>query len=145
MQRERRIKLIEDIMRQRVHGGCATVVIEESVNRADADDGVHVWNERHENLRRETHDATGSGAGCGGKIDNDAAHAARMLRDFRCECFLRSCLGTKILGVERDHLNGRVAAGSRRVEGAQHSGTLIAGAKEEWEKAVSSGVHEQYT
>ena len=47
------------------------------------------------------------------------------------------------LGIKRDHLNGRVAAGRRRAEGAQHSGTLIAGAEEEWQQAIGRRIDEQ--
>ncbi len=51
--------------------------------------------------------------------------------------------GVQRLGIERDHLDGRVATGYRRTEGADQAGTLIAGAEEERQQAIGSGIDQQ--
>ena len=51
--------------------------------------------------------------------------------------------GAQRLGIESDHLDGRVATGGRWTEGAYQAGTLIAGAEEERQQAVGRGIDQQ--
>ena len=58
----------------------------------------------------EAHDAARCSAGSSGQIDDDAANTACVLGDFGSESFLRRRFRAEVLRIERDHLDGRVAA-----------------------------------
>ena len=118
-------------------------MVEESVDGADADHGTHVGNEGHEDLRRQTHDAACGGARGSGKIDDDATDAACMFENLCRERFGGGQIGVQRLGIESDHLDGRVATGDWRTKGAYQAGALIAGAEEEGQQAVGSGIDQQ--
>src|ERR1035437_3271869 len=53
--------------------------------------------------------------------------------------------GAEGFRVHRQGLDGRIAAGSGRVEGPEDTGALIAGAKKERQQAESRCIHQQHT
>src|SRR5579859_5209781 len=52
--------------------------------------------------------------------------------------------GSLAVGIQGDELDRGFGAYAGRVEGAEHTGTLVTGAEEEWQQAVGGGVDEQH-
>ncbi len=49
---------------------------------------------------------------------------------------------SQVVGIDREHLDRRIAAGRRRAEGPQQAGALIARAEKEGEQTVGRCIHQ---